>query len=145
MKELNVAKLKPQAILPVRATKESAGADIHACIDQPVTLKPREIVKIGTGVGIHLKVGTVGLVFGRSGLGVNHGITLANSVGVIDSDYRGEIILGLINQGDTEYTIQPNDRIAQLVVMNVALPNIVEVRELEDSYRGDGGFGSTGR
>ena len=130
---------------PARATEGSAGLDLAACIDEPVTIAPRALVRIPTGIAIALpSPDYVALVFARSGLGIRHGIALSNGVGVIDSDYRGELQVGLTNLSDTPYTIRPGDRIAQLVVTPVALPQVEIVEELEDTGRGTGGFGSTG-
>lgn len=131
---------------PSRATEGSAGLDLMACLDEPVSIAPRQLVRIPTGIAIALPGPEhVALVFARSGLGIKHGISLSNGVGVIDSDYRGEIQVGLTNLSDTPYTVQPGDRIAQLVVMPVAVPELEIVTELEDTERGTGGFGSTGR
>ena len=131
---------------PSRGTPGSAGLDLMACLDEPVSIAPRQLVRIPTGFAIALPGPEhVALVFARSGLGIKHGISLSNGVGVIDSDYRGEIQVGLTNLSDTPYTVQPGDRIAQLVVMPVAVPELEIVTELEDTDRGTGGFGSTGR
>lgn len=131
---------------PSRATAGSAGLDLRACLDEAVTIAPRQLARIPTGVAIALPGPEyAALIFARSGLGVKHGISLSNGVGVIDSDYRGEIQVGLTNLSDTPYTIQPGDRIAQLVVTPVVLPAVEIVEELEDTGRGTGGFGSTGR
>ena len=131
---------------PARATEGSAGLDLAACIDEPVTIAPRALVRIPTGIAIALpSPDYVALVFARSGLGIRHGVSLSNGVGVIDSDYRGEIAVGLTNLSDTPYTIQPGDRIAQLAVVPVARPELVWTEDLEDTGRGAGGFGSTGR
>lgn len=131
---------------PSRATAGSAGLDLRACLDEPLTIAPRQLARIPTGVAIALPGPEyAALIFARSGLGVKHGISLSNGVGVIDSDYRGEIQVGLTNLSDTPYTIQPGDRIAQLVVTPVVLPAVEIVEELEDTGRGTGGFGSTGR
>ena len=131
---------------PSRATAGSAGMDLSACIEEDIIIAPRQLVKIPTGIAIALPGPEyVALVYARSGLGIKHGISLSNGVGVIDSDYRGEIQVGLTNLSDTPYTVQPGDRIAQLVVMPVAVPELEIVTELEDTQRGTGGFGSTGR
>ena len=131
---------------PSRATAGSAGLDLRACLDEPLTIAPRQLARIPTGVAIALPGPEyAALIFARSGLGVKHGISLSNGVGVIDSDYRGEIQVGLTNLSDTPYTIQPGDRIAQLVVTPVVVPAVEIVEELEDTGRGTGGFGSTGR
>lgn len=142
--ELKIKRLHPQAILPVRATPESAGLDLCACIEQELVVEPFALVRIPTGLAIELEPGTVGLVYPRSGLASKFGITLSNCVGVIDSDYRGELQVAMTNHSSTPYTIRPGDRIAQLVVSPVFLPEVVEVEELADSVRGEGGFGSTG-
>ena len=138
-------KLGKELPWPSRATEGSAGLDLAACIDRDVTIAPRQLVCIPTGVAIALPGPEyVALVFARSGLGIRHGIALSNGVGVIDSDYRGELQVGLTNLSDTPYTIRPGDRIAQLVVTPVVLPQVEIVEELEDTGRGTGGFGSTG-
>lgn len=138
-------KLGKELPWPSRATEGSAGLDLAACIDRDVTIAPRQLVRIPTGVAIALPGPEyVALVFARSGLGIKHGIALSNGVGVIDSDYRGELQVGLTNLSDTPYTIRPGDRIAQLVVTPVVLPRVEIVEELEDTGRGTGGFGSTG-
>ena len=132
--------------LPSRATAGSAGWDLYACLEEELTVAPRQLVTIPTGIAMALPGPEyVGLIFARSGLGVKHGISLSNGVGVIDSDYRGELLVGLTNLSDVPYTIKPGDRIAQLVVMPVALPQVELVAELDQTHRGDGGFGSTGQ
>ncbi len=131
--------------LPSRATSGSAGFDLQAAIDSPLTILPGNLISVPTGIAVQLPENSVGLLFGRSGLGVKHGITLSNSVGVIDSDYTGEIFVGLCNVSDEPYTIHPLDRIAQLTVMSFLPVNPVEVDSLEETERGSGGFGSTGR
>lgn len=131
---------------PSRATEGSAGMDLCACIEEDRIIAPRQLVKIPTGIAIALPGPEyVALVYARSGLGIRHGVSLSNGVGVIDSDYRGELVVPLRNFGDGAYTIQPGERIAQLVIMPVLLPEIVEVEELSQTQRGQGGFGSTGR
>ena len=131
---------------PQRATTGSACMDLAACMDEKITIAPRKLVKIPTGIAIALPGPEyVALVYARSGLGIKHGIALSNGVGVIDSDYRGEIQVGLTNLSDKPYTIHPGDRIAQLVVTPVVLPQLEWVEELDDTERGTGGFGSTGQ
>ena len=143
--ELKIKKLSEKAVVPKRATEGSAGVDLYACIDEPVTLNGGGAALIPTGIAISLPSNEYGaFVFARSGLAVKHGIGLLNSVGVIDSDYRGEINVGVINQFDTPYTIEPGERIAQLVVMPVCPLPTVEVDTLDSTARGEGGFGSTG-
>ena len=144
--ELKIKLLSPNAALPQYATPGSAAMDLTACIDEPVTIAPRQLVTLPTGVAIALPSAQyVALVFARSGLGVKHGVALSNGVGVIDSDYRGEIRVGLTNLSDIPYTIQPGDRIAQLMVVPVARAAVLELEELPDTARGAGGFGSTGK
>lgn len=146
MDTIKIKKLTEHAIVPQRATAGSAGMDLCACIESPVTIAPRQLVTVPTGLAIALpNSGCVALLFGRSGLGVKHGITLSNSVGVIDSDYRGELKVGLCNLSDTPYTIQPNERIAQLVITPVLPLPVQQVEELDETERGEGGFGSTGK
>ena len=144
--QLKIKRLNQAASLPQRATTGSAGMDLTACINEPLTVAPGQRVRIPTGIAIGLpSPETVALVFARSGLAVKHGLALSNGVGVIDSDYTGEIQVGIINQSADSYTVQPGERIAQLVVMPVCLPKILEVDSLDETERGAGGFGSTGR
>ena len=138
-------KLKDTAILPRRATLGSAGCDLHACLDEAITVEPGQTALVPTGFAMALPEGFGGFVFARSGLGIKHGIAPANCVGVVDSDYRGEIMVGLHNAGDTDYTIQPADRIAQLMIAPVVQATVTMVDELDDTARGAGGFGSTGK
>lgn len=143
--KINVKKLKENAIIPKRATAGSAGADLYACIDNPITIAPGELVMIPTGIAIELQDSScAAFLFARSGLGVKHGITLSNGVGVVDSDYRGEVCVGLCNVSNKDYTIEVGDRIAQMVIMPVMAANFIETAELSDTTRGTGGFGSTG-
>lgn len=144
--QLKIKPVRENAVLPVRATDGSAGMDLRAWLEAPLTVGVGERVRIPTGIAIGLpSKDTVALVFARSGLAIKHGLTLSNCVGVIDSDYTGEIQVGLINQGDAPYTIEPNERIAQLVIMPVLTPEITVTDTLEETARGAGGFGSTGR
>ena len=148
--ELTIKPLSPKVgkeiPFPAYATAGSAGMDLRACIDEPMTIRPMERVKVPTGFAIALPGPQwVAFIFARSGLGIKSGITLPNCVGVIDSDYRGEIIVALTNLSDTDYTIQPGDRVAQLVIMPVTQADISVVDELDETERGAGGFGSTGR
>ena len=143
---LSVKRLSPKAVIPQYATPGSAGMDLHACIDQPLTIAPGQRVKVPTGLAIALPTpGHAAFLFPRSGLGVKSGITLPNCVGVVDSDYRGEVIVGLVNLSDEPYTVQPGDRVAQMVILPVTHANIHVVDELDDTQRGAGGFGSTGK
>ena len=144
--ELKIKLLSPKAVLPRYATPGSAAMDLTACIDEPITIVPRQLVTLPTGIAIALpSADYVALVFARSGLGVKHGISLSNGVGVIDSDYRGEIKVGLTNLSDEPYTIQPGDRVAQLAILPVAQATVVQASELDETGRGAGGFGSTGK
>ena len=144
--KLKIKKTDPRAELPVRGTPGSAGLDLRAVLDEPMTLPPGALVSVPTGIAIGLpSPDTVGLVFARSGLAVKHGIGLSNGVGVIDSDYTGEIRVGLINQSAVPYDLHPGERIAHLVVMPICRPELVEADTLEETERGAGGFGSTGR
>ena len=145
MEKLKIKKIREGAKVPFRATEGSAGMDLSACIDQAVTIRPGELKLIPTGIAIELpSANYVAYIFARSGLGIKHGICLSNGVGVIDSDYRGEVCVGLCNVSDKEYTIQPFERVAQLVVSPVSLMPVQEVTELSNTDRGAGGFGSTG-
>lgn len=145
MDTLKIKKVRENAKIPTRATVGSAGMDLYACIDEPITLKKGDKAVIPTGIAIGLQNPQyAAFIYARSGLAIKHGIGLLNSVGVIDSDYRGEICVGVIKQTEEPYTIEPFERIAQMVIQPVALPEIVEVDELDDTDRGAGGFGSTG-
>lgn len=148
--ELKIKALSPkigtEIPLPKFATAGAACMDLCACIDAPVTLEAGARALIPTGIAIALpSADYVALVFARSGLGIKQGVCLSNGVGVIDSDYRGEIGVGLVNLGQSAYTVQPGDRIAQLMVAPVVQPTVVQVSALDDTDRGAGGFGSTGR
>ena len=142
---LKLKKVRPEAQLPQRQTEGAAGYDLCACLEAPVTLAPGEGFSFPTGFAAEIPQGLVGLVFCRSGLGVKYGVSLPNCVGVIDSDYRGELIVPLRNFGDKPYTVHPGERIAQLVLLPVFLLPVEEVEELPQTQRGEGGFGSTGR
>lgn len=142
---LDVKLLRDGAKLPTKATADSAGYDIYACIDGDVTIRPGETMLIPAGISIAPSSSDVAiLIYARSSLASKHGITLANSVGVIDADYRGEIKIPLINLGQAPYTICASQRIAQLIVTPIIHPQINIVDELPKTARGKGGFGSTG-
>ncbi len=130
--------------VPEYESAGAAGMDLRACIDEPVTIEPGQTRLIPAGIALEIPEGYAGFMFGRSGLGVKHGITMANGVGVIDSDYRGQLHSGLINRSDESFTVLPGDRIAQLVIMPVLHVALVS-GELSDTERGTSGFGSTGR
>ena len=143
---VRIKKLSEKAIVPTYGTPYAAGADLYACIDEPITLAPGQLAVVPTGIAIELPDNTcAAFLYARSGLGVKHGICLSNGVGVIDSDYRGEVCAGLCNVSDKPYVIEPDERVAQMVIAPVLTPDIVEVDELSDTQRGAGGFGSTGR
>ena len=141
---IKIKKRRENAILPVRKTKESAGFDLCACLDAPMAILPDEIVRVPTGWAFSLPKGTAGFLYARSGLG-GHGITLPNAVGVIDSDYRGEVLVQLINLSPKPFFIRHGDRIAQLVIAPVFFPVLEETDTLDETARGEGGFGSTGQ
>lgn len=147
--ELKIKLIRHQGVTvspPRRSTEGSAGYDLFAAIQEPLSVEPGALVKVPTGVAIALPgPDVVGLVYARSGLAVKHGIALSNGVGVIDSDYRGEIVAGLCNLSEVPYLIHPGERIAQLVIAPVLLPELVVTDELDETGRAQGGFGSTGR
>jgi dUTP pyrophosphatase len=141
---LDVKRLDPRATLPVRAHEGDAGLDLHAL--DGFTLKPGERAVISTGIAIALPSGTVGLVVPRSGLAAKHGLSVVNAPGIIDEGYRGEICVILLNTDASDaIEVAAGDRIAQLVIQRVESPAVVEVDELPETARGEGGFGSTGR
>lgn len=143
---LNFKKLRDNAKIPTRSTSGSAGMDMYACITENITIAPGELKIIPTGIAVALPSPDYAVfLYARSGLGVKHGICLGNGVGVIDSDYRGEICAGLCNVSDKPYTIQPQERICQMVVAPVVMAQLNEVEDLDETDRGEGGFGSTGR
>lgn len=142
---LKMKRLRPSAQIPKNATPGSAGYDLCADLDAPVEIPAGRTVKIPTGLAMAVEPGYAGFVFARSGLGIKHGIVPANCVGVIDSDYRGEVIVGLHNQSQEDFTVNPGDRVAQLVLLPVFTPGIEVCEELDETGRGAGGFGSTGR
>lgn len=143
--KLRVKKLKEGAKLPTYGTVEAAGADLYVCLEAPVTLQPGETRFLPTGIAIAVPRGYAGLVFARSGMACKRDLAPANKVGVIDSDYRGEVNVVLHNHGAKPQTVYTGDRVAQLLVVPVLAPQLEEVEELEDTSRGTGGFGSTGQ
>lgn len=142
---VKVKKLDERAVLPVRSSEYAAGADLCALLDGPVTLQPGETVFFRTGIAAEIPVGYAGLVFARSGLSTKQGLAPANKVGVVDSDYRGEYTVALFNHSSEPRTVEPGQRIAQLVIVPVAAAQFVETDELSETARGAGGFGSTGK
>ncbi len=145
METIPVKKLRENAVLPRRGSADAAGADLCACIDGPVTIQPGETAFLGTGLAMELPCGCGGFVFARSGLACKKGLAPANKVGVIDADYRGEVTVALHNHSRVPVTVEPGDRIAQLVVMPVVMADFLETDTLDDTARGEGGFGSTGK
>lgn len=143
--KIKVIKLHKQAKLPVYGSAEAAGADLHACIDKPISVLPGETAWVPTGIALEVPKGCAGLIYARSGMAVKRGLAPANKVGVIDSDYRGEIKVVLLNHANEPQIIEPGERIAQFVITPVLTPEYVEVEQLSDTERGFGGFGSTGK
>ncbi len=145
MSTIRVKKLKENAILPTYGSAGAAGADLYACLDEAVTIFPGETAWIPTGIALEVPEGCAGLVYARSSLGAKRGLAPANKVGVIDSDYRGEIRVVLLNHGKEPQTILSGERVAQFIITPVLTPAYEEVLELSDTSRGTGGFGSTGK
>lgn len=145
MMKIKVKKLNKNAKIPTRGSSNAAGYDLYACIDETVTILPHTTEKIGTGLSIAVPDGYFGAIFARSGLAAKEGIRPANCVGVADSDYRGEYIVALHNDTDEVRKIEPQERIAQLVVMPFLAVTFEEAEELDQTERGAGGFGSTGK
>ena len=143
--KIKIKKLNENAIIPTLGSEEAAGVDLHACINETVYISPHETVKIDTGIAVELPKGTFGAIFARSGLATKEGLAPANKVGVIDSDYRNSIIVALHNHSNMSRTINPGERIAQLVVLPYIPIEFKEVDKLSDTERGFGGFGSTGK
>lgn len=137
-------KLDPRAIIPTYGTSFSAGADLCAILDEPITIKPNESILIHTGIATAIPNGYVGLVYARSGIACKRGLAPSNKVGVIDADYRGEIMVSLHNHSSVEQTVVPNERIAQMVITPFIHCEYEETNNLDDTERGSGGFGSTG-
>lgn len=138
-------KIGKEIPLPYYATSGAAAFDLHACLDSPVTIPPGGQVMIPTGIAAAIPEGYVGIMAVRSSMGIRHGVTMSNGIGVIDSDYRGPISAGLYNLSEKPYTVEPGDRIAQLLIVPVLRPEIELAEELPATERGAGGFGSTGR
>ncbi len=142
--DVKIKKLNSQAVIPTYGTEFSAGADLYACMDETVTFKPGETRLIKTGLAMEIPVGYAGLIYARSGLATKKGLAPANKVGVIDADYRGEIMVALHNHSTVETTVEPGERIAQMVIAPFLAANFISADELNDTTRGTGGFGSTG-
>lgn len=143
--QVRIKKLHPDAVIPTYGTPFAAGADLYACMDSSITIEPGQTQFIHTGLAVEIPVGFAGLVYARSGLACKKGIAPANKVGVIDADYRGEIMVALHNHSSEAVTIESCERIAQLVITPFLTAQFEETDELGDTERGEGGFGSTGR
>lgn len=141
---VRLKKLREDAIIPAYGTKFAAGADLYACMDKDITINPGCTEFIHTGIALEIPTGLVGLIYARSGMACKRGLAPANKVGVIDSDYRGEIMVALYNHSGEAVTVSKGERIAQLVLAPFITADFTEADSLEDSVRGEGGFGSTG-
>ncbi len=142
---IRIKKVREQAVIPTYGTEYSAGADIYSCIPEPIHLAPGKTVLIPTGIAMEIPTGYVGLVYARSSLAVKRGLPPANKVSVIDSDYRGELMVPILNHSGTEQVIEPAERIAQMIFTPYYMACFEETDTLEDTNRGAGGFGSTGK
>ncbi len=145
MEMIRVKQLKTGAKLPTYGSEEAAGADLYACLEAPVTLAPGASAFIPTGIALEVPKGCAGLIYARSGMACKRGLAPANKVGVVDSDYRGEITVVLYNHGSVSQTIENGERIAQFIITPVLTPAYGFVEELSDTRRDQGGFGSTGK
>jgi dUTP pyrophosphatase len=145
MNPVRVKKMHPNAKLPTYGSPEAAGADLYACLEEAVTIQPGEVYWVPTGIALEVPKGCAGLVYARSSMGVKRGLAPANKVGVVDSDYRGEIKVVLLNHSNQPQTLEPGERVAQFVITPVLTPAYEEAEDLSDTSRGIGGFGSTGK
>lgn len=145
MNTIRVKKLHPNAVLPTYGSADAAGADLYACLETEVTIQPGEVFWVPTGIALEVPKGCAGLVYARSSMGAKRGLAPANKVGVVDSDYRGEIKVVLLNHSKEPQVLRPGERVAQFVITPVLQPPYEEVDDLTDTDRGAGGFGSTGR
>ncbi len=145
MVKVNIKKLNKNATVPTYGSQFSAGADLYACNDEPIVIKPHQTVLVKTGIAVEIPEGYAGLIYARSGIASKRGLAPANKVGVVDSDYRGEVMVALHNHSSVAQEIEPNERIAQLVVTPFLKVDFCETDELTDTARGEGGFGSTGK
>lgn len=141
---VRIKKLKDNAVIPSYGSECAAGADLYACINDPVTIEPGQTILVPTGLAMELPDGYAGLIYARSGLATKKGLAPANKVGVIDSDYRGEVMVALHNHSNENASIEPQERIAQLVITPYITGAFQIADELDDTVRGAGGFGSTG-
>ena len=143
--KVKFTKLNPEAHIPTKGSDKAAGYDLYAVLEKNVEINPHETVKIGTGLSIQPPIGYFGAIFPRSGLATKQGLRPANCVGVVDADYRGEVIVALHNDTDEMMLIEPGERIAQIVIAPYITANFILSDSLDDTERGEGGFGSTGR
>lgn len=143
--KVNIKKLNEKAVIPTYGSEFAAGADLYACLEETVTIYPGETFLIKTGIAMEIPEGFAGLIYARSGLATKKGLAPANKVGVVDADYRGEIMVPLHNHSNKEASVEPGERIAQLVITPFLTAAFVEQEELNDTVRGENGFGSTGR
>lgn len=143
--KVNLKKLDEKAVIPAYGSNLAAGADLYACLEEAVTIAPGETCIIKTGIAMEIPEGYAGLVYARSGLAAKKGLAPANKVGVIDADYRGELMVPLHNHTAVPAVVEPKERIAQLILTPYLMAEYVEVEELDATARGEGGFGSTGR
>ena len=143
--DVKIKKLNPNAHIPTAGSDKAAGYDLYACIEEAIEIQPQKMAKIGTGIAITPPEGYFGAIFARSGLSTKRGLRPANCVGACDEDYTGEYIVVLYNDSNTIQTVEPGERIAQLVFLPYISVNMIEVDELEETERGNGGFGSTGK
>ncbi len=143
--EIKIKKLVPEARIPVYGSVNAAGADIYACLKEDITIPAGETRVISTGFALAIPVGYMGLIYARSGLATKSGLAPANKVGVVDSDYRGEVMVALHNHSKEDRTVQSGDRIAQLIIAPYIFADFDECSELSETERGEGGFGSTGK
>ena len=145
MSTIRVKKLRENATLPTYGSQWAAGADLYACLEAPVTIEPHQTVMVPTGLALEVPVGCAGLIYARSSMGAKRGLAPANKVGVIDSDYRGEVMVALHNHSTVPQTVEHGERVAQMLITPVLTPAYEEASELSDTVRGVGGFGSTGK
>jgi len=145
MTSIHVKLLREGARLPAYGSAEAAGADLYACIGEPLTIAPGETAFVPTGIALEVPKGCAGLIYARSGMACKRGLAPANKVGVVDSDYRGEILVALYNHGPQPQTVENGERIAQFLITPVLTPAYEVAQELSDTLRDGGGFGSTGR
>lgn len=145
MESIRVKMLREGAKLPTYGSEEAAGADLYACLDGETVIEPGKTAFIPTGIAMEVPKGCAGLIYARSGMACKRGLAPANKVGVVDSDYRGEIVVALHNHSNEAQTVSPGERVAQMVITPVLTPAYMMVEDLTETDRGNGGFGSTGR